>query len=559
MAYEAAPSPKFIDRNWVGLGVSYALPLIAGAVAGMGLVCLMIRPQWGDQTWLLFAARRIMEFGRFAFEDLVEANPPLIVWLSGLPVALGRSLGISLQLALQGCLVVLAVVTIAWSTALVRRIGGARFAGWFVPVLLYATVIHPWVHYGQREHIMLFFVLPYLIMAAGRMEGVSPSTAGGLMAGLLAALGFLLKPHNLVVVLAVEALLLMRTRDLKTMLRTMVRPEVAAMVATGLAYATAILLWAPDYLFKVLPVMLSTYYDYHRVALSELISPVRGLKMVIVVLLWATLYRRLAHRALATVLLLAAIGTTVGYAAQLKTHEYHLVPAIAFFDLLFGVIAVDCWLLWAAPRLQPIALRPAAVGAFLMFVAAVALCSPLQLARASHAYTDERIAVQRAMSQDIPRGSTVFILSTSAKTVFEQVLDRGWEWGSRFLCLWMLPAIINAEHDRGGTAELATIRNTAQTTRDAILADFVRWHPNPVLVDRCQDETFAPCMGIGTLRVDVLQWLEQDPRFAEAWTDYVHEGQAGPYDLWCRKGEADVCRRILADTEALVSQKASRH
>jgi hypothetical protein len=541
------------------LGVSYALPLIAGAAAGMGVVCLMRRPEWGDQTWLLFAARRIMEFGRFAFEDLVEANPPLIVWLSGLPVALGRSLGISLPVALQGCLVVLAVVTIAWSTALVRRIGGARFAGWFVPVLLFATVIHPWGHYGQREHIMLFFVLPYLIMAACQMEGVSPSTAGGLMAGLLAALGFLLKPHSLVVVLAVEALLLMRTRDLRTMLRTMVRPEVAAMVATGLAYATAILLWAPDYLFKVLPLMLSTYYDYHRAALSELISPIRGLKMVMVVLLWATLYRQLAHRALATVLFLAAIGTTVGYVAQLKAHVYHLVPATAFFDLLFGVIAVDCWLLWAAPRLQPIALRPAAVGASLMFVAAVALCYTLQLARASHAYPDERIAVQRAMGQDIPRGSTVFILSTSAESAFEQALDRGWEWGSRFLCLWMLPAIINAEHDRGRTAELATIRKAALTTRDAILADFVRWHPNPVLVDRCQDESFAPCMGIGTLRVDLLQWFEQDPRFAEAWTDYVHEGQAGPYDLWCRKGEADVCRRILAHTEALVSQKASRH
>ena len=135
------------------------------------------------------------------------------------------------------------------------------------------------------------------------------------------------------------------------------------------------------------------------------------------------------------------------------------------------------------------------------------------------------------------------------QTVFEQVLDRGWEWGSRFDCLWMLPAIINAEHDRVRTAALATIRNAALTTRDAILADFVRWHPNPVLVDRCQDETFAPCMGIGTLRVDLLQWFKQDPRFAEAWTDYVHEGQAGPYDLWCRKGEADVCRRILADTE----------
>ena len=46
------------------------------------------------------------------------------------------------------------------------------------------------------------------------------------------------------------------------------------------------------------------------------------------------------------------------------------------------------------------------------------------------------------MSADVPRGSTVLILSTAAEAVFEQVLDRGWEWGSRFMCLWMLPAIV---------------------------------------------------------------------------------------------------------------------
>src|SRR4029453_5439215 len=490
----------------------------------------------------------------FAFEDLAEANPPLIVWLSGLPVALGRTLGISLQAALQGCLVVLAGVMIAWSTALVRRIGGARFAGWLVPVLLFATVIHPWVHYGQREHIMLFFVLPYLIMAAGRMEGISPSIAGGGVGGLLAALGFLLKPHNLVVVLTIEALLLARTRDL----RTMVRPEMAAMVATGLAYPVALLLWAPDYVFKILPLLRSTYHDYHRAELSELILPMRGLKMALVALLWLALRRRLPHRTFATVLLLAAIGTTVGHVAQFKAHEFHLVPALAFFDLLFGVIVIDCWLLWAAPRMQPIALRPAAVGASLTFVAAVALCHPLQLARASHdKYTDDRIAVHRAMSEDVPRGSTVVILSTAAEAVFEQVLDRGWEWGSRFMCLWMLPAIINAEHDPDRTAVLAKMRNGALVTRDAILADFGRWRPNPGLVDRCQDATFVPCMGIGTLRVDLLQWFEEDPRFAKAWTDYVLEGQAGPYDLWCLKGEGDVFRRILKGAEALMSLKAS--
>ena len=110
------------------------------------------------------------------------------------------------------------------------------------------------------------------------------------------------------------------------------------------------------------------------------------------------------------------------------------MPSLAFFDLLFGVIVIDCWLLVGVLLMQPIALRPAVVLGSLAFVAAVALCHPLQLARASHGnYTDDRIAVQRAMSADVPRGSTVLILSTATEAVFEQVLDRGWEWGSRLM------------------------------------------------------------------------------------------------------------------------------
>jgi hypothetical protein len=534
------------------LAVSYAFPLVAGAALAMSLVYLAIRPQWGDQTWLLFAARRMLDGPWRGFESLAEPNPPLIIWLSAIPVAIGRALDIRLAAALQGCVAALVAFSLLWSTVLLRRGTGANstsFAGWFALVLLFATVVHPWMHSAQREHIMLLLVLPYLIMAAGRIEGQLPSGREAVVAGLCAGIGFLLKPHHLLVVLAVEALLLICARHV----RSLYRPEAAAMIAAGLVYVAAIALWTPDYLLKLLPLALNTYYDYHHAELWELVSPMRALKMVIVVLLWATLYRRLAHRALATVLLLAAIGTTVGYVAQLKTHEYHLVPAIAFFDLLFGVIAVDCWLQWAAPRTVAIPRGLAATGATLMFAATVALCYPLQLAKAAHPYTDDRIAVQRAVSHDIPAKATVLILSTSVEAVFEQVLDRGWEWGSRFMCLWMLPAILNAERtaELNGTAEPAAIRDAAVLTRNAVAADLARWQPNPVLVDRCQDERIAPCMGIGTLRINALQWLEQDPAFAAAWANYVQVGQDGPYDLWCRKEESDVCRRILKNPEAL--------
>jgi hypothetical protein len=54
-------------------------------------------------------------------------------------------------------------------------------------------------------------------------------------------------------------------------------------------------------------------------------------------------------------------------------------------------------------------------------------------------------------------------------------------------------------------------------------------------------------MGAGGMRIDLLGWLKEDPGFASAWEDYVMHGQVGPYDLWCRKDDTEICRRILAD------------
>src|SRR5262245_39210647 len=312
-------------------------------------------------------------------------------------------------------------------------------------------------------------------------------------------------------------------------------------------------LWTPDYLSKVLPLALSTYNAYHHVELWAVMPPMRLLKIGLMVLLWAVLYRYLARRALATVLVLAGVGATIAYMLPQKGHEYHFVPAMGFFDLLLGLMAIDCCLRWAGRRAFGIPSRvPALASAVLMFVVTIAIVYPLQLGRAANAYTDSRIAVQRAISHDIPRNSTVLILSTSAEAFFEQVLEFGWEWGSRFMCLWMVPGLIDDERSASldRATHLSSLADFAALTRQAVAGDLARWRPNPVLVDRCQDHSIAPCMG-ETQWIDLLAWLDRGREFAKVWSNYEWEGTVGPYDLWCLKGATTVCDRILKDPLAI--------
>jgi hypothetical protein len=534
--------------RWLAVGIagsaaSYAFVLMAGAALGASMVYLAMRPQWIDQTWLLYAAGQLLHGARLGV-DVMEVNPPLIIWLLTIPVLIARAFHVGSTAALQGCLILLVASSVVWSASLLRRsaTSNARFAGWFALLMLFAMVMHPWPEFGQREHMLVLLVLPYLVMAARRVDGERIANGEALAAGICAGIGFLLKPHHLLVVLAVEAFVLLRRRDMSLTYR----PETAAMVVTALGYAAAMLLWAPDYLLNVLPLAVSTYYGFDHAGILDLIPPMRAAKLAILMLVLAMLWRRLVHRALAAVFFLAGLGATAAFVIQMKGYPYQMVPMRAFFDLLIGTVAIDLWLQWAARWVHPVRPRLATGCASLAFIAAVAVSLPRQLDKVSHPYADQRMAVLRATSRYIPSGSTVLLVSTSPEGVFEQVLNRGWKWGSRFDCLYMVPAIVAAERfdSRDGVAP-SKWRTLAVQTRDAMAADLMRWHPNPVLVDRCQDAKFSFCGGLKTIRLDLLKWLEQGSDFAGAWSDYVHEGQIGPYDLWCRNGEDETCRKIL--------------
>jgi hypothetical protein len=47
-----------------------------------------------DSSWLIYAAGRMVE-GQMPYIDFMETNPPLILWISMLPVLLGKIFSLS--------------------------------------------------------------------------------------------------------------------------------------------------------------------------------------------------------------------------------------------------------------------------------------------------------------------------------------------------------------------------------------------------------------------------------------------------------------------------------
>src|ERR1700712_2453996 len=85
------------------------------SVLGTVLFITLRSPLKDDIAWLLYVAHRWLA-GRELYIDVVEVNPPLIVWISAIPLEIARWLGIGSQFVAMPFFVA-AVLGCAWWAA----------------------------------------------------------------------------------------------------------------------------------------------------------------------------------------------------------------------------------------------------------------------------------------------------------------------------------------------------------------------------------------------------------------------------------------------------------
>jgi hypothetical protein len=118
------------------------------------------------------------------------------------------------------------------------------------------------------------------------------------------------------------------------------------------------------------------------------------------------------------------------------------------------------------------------------------------------------------------------------------IFNHGLGWGSRFACLWMLPAII--QNEQGPTnalvpfkrLSLPTLSRLAARQRTETTEDLNYWQPVVVLVQQCS--TDKPCQGIEGKNFDTISWFAQSPDFAKAWSHYRQQPGIQDFDVYER-------------------------
>lgn len=333
----------FVKRSVASVAWREAAILAAAFVIQIPLVLN------SDLGWLLTVCEKMLAGARLGV-DVIELNPPLSV-LMYMPAAyLGSVLPLPAHV-----FVIAMMLALAWYStqvtlsALGPLIADAHTRRRASLIILTALTLFPGATFGQREHVAVLGLVPFVALTGSLAIGGSHAQSLGLktLVGLCAGFAMCIKPH-----FALPALLSLlwaayRRRSLRPLF------GLACWVAGAVVvlYYGAALLAYPDY-FSVYPRWAALTYLPVRKPLRFLLFGPDVLCAFggLLCMLYLTCGRDRAKWSLAAPWLLAALGGFLSYVIQGKGFGYMRLPAATFG--LLGPLLTPPFLTGRLPQAQ---------------------------------------------------------------------------------------------------------------------------------------------------------------------------------------------------------------
>jgi hypothetical protein len=483
-----------------------SLAILAAALVFV-LTTVIRSPLKDDVAWLLWVSRKWLE-GRELYIDLVEVNPPLVVWLYAIPAALAMGLQIAPKFASTLFFTAILLGSAWWTATLLQ--GRAPLLERRIPVFsLIATLllVLPGVEFGQREHLLAAVVLPYIALFVRALENEREPPLPGAIAGCIAALGCAMKPSYGLALLLLEAIGFLRGH------RKLRMAPLSFVVTTGI-YGVAVLLFEPAFLTKAVPLALAIYGGTDT-SVWHILSESRNLlfgQAVALLLCWYSQPALGRHSPFLRHLFLALVAfgaaCTVLFVMQGKDWFYHRLPATTATVLALilwltvvlaahagriadGVVAMP-WRRLALPV-------PLAAAALLAFgIANVQRVRPW-VVQAVEPNLSTEVKLVKLIKREKAR--TYIAFSEWIGLGFPVVNETGVSWASRFDSMWALKGELWKISQEGRAPKEWPIRRW-------VARDFIAGCPDIAVVDTRE----------GTNYIGVL--VASDQEFARAWSQY---------------------------------------
>lgn len=482
-----------------------------------------------DAALLLRLAERWIEGDRL-YVDMIDVNPPLIVWLLAVPAWLGSVVpAVETPTWFAACVIGAVVVSTALTRAALRRAvprerGLTRTALPLAAATLLAVL--PDYDFGQREHLMLCGALPYVALAAARWADRRVPAGLVLAIGAWSGVVFAVKPMFLAVPAAVELALLLR----RGLPRTLRDPVPWLIGAAAAAHVGAILLFAPEYLSVAVPMAVELYEPLRQGRLEVLLGPYllpAGLAWAVMALVaWRT-----TDDPLSRVIAIAVPAAIAAAAVQGMGWRYHCLPAVALAVWLGCALATERAERGARGALMGPA-AAAGVAAALMAAVWVPTAVAFRPFERQLEFDDSLPGRVLGIVEEHAGERPVLFMSADPWPTYPVLNYADNTMAMRLPSLWPLPGLYSDCPPGDPVYRPAARMSRAERfVFEGVAADFVRQKPSLVIVQN--DFHLWGCQG---QRFDFLAYFRRNPAFEAEFRSYAPLATVGNLDVYVRGG-----------------------
>lgn len=483
-----------------------------------------------DVSYLLHVSKQLWAGGTY-ITDFFETNPPMILYLYLPVIFLHHITPLSLDQALQFYVVIAASVSLIICYGLLKqifnhqehyRLYGLLLA--FVFVLFY----QPANQFGQREHILMIVILPYILSTVLVLENRPIHPFSAFCMGFFAALGISLKPFFLFPLVFIEMYLMYQKRSLWAW----VRIETLTILSVLIIYLYSILIFHPNYFKLLLPLINSFYFIGYADSWIDLFFNYVTIYCVLAVMIYSLFKKTDIHRHFTTVIMLAMLGMVVAFIVPRMAWSYHLMPATGFAVILLTYYFMPLITLRSGIKQNKLTLCSDMIISF--FIGVIFYICPLYLdgyyywffAHEKN-FGDRQLLVQ--FIEKLPGSYSLTCLSTFTTTCFplayhSHVVENNI---GRFPFFWWILGMM--KWDKMPKNEIPKqILQQKQFIFNQFVADIKRYKPT-LIVLQTHDQTSEIAKDF-----DYIHYFSTDKDFRDEWKNYHFLKEIAFYKIYQR-------------------------
>jgi hypothetical protein len=299
----------------------------------------MIYFNW-DVSCLMNLMQRLLDGDKYYY-DVFECNLPMACYIYFIPVLFSKLFLLNHIISLRIYVFCIAALSLFLCHLLMNELFDNKdrtLHMLLLCILTFAFVLLPAEQFGQREHIMIMLIMPYLFLCSIRLTNKkTPNIYFAILIGLLAGIGFSIKPFFLFTLILIELYMLFTKRNFFAWLRA----ETLTIICVLIASIIAIFVFTPEYIFKIFPLAIDFAPATHAAPWTYTLTQMPVIFWLIALGMFLTIKTQLRYVKFGNILTIASIGLMLSYLIQDAYWYYHILPALTLTILLLTLIAYE--------------------------------------------------------------------------------------------------------------------------------------------------------------------------------------------------------------------------